>query len=234
MKSPSPNSTKGSLYIVSTPIGNREDITLRALRILKEADLIACEDTRQTLKLLARYGIRKQLLSYFQPREQQRIPQIIGFLRAGQNVALVSDAGTPGLSDPGFRLIQESILQRIPIVPVPGPAAVTAALTASGLPTHRFLFLGFPPPKREKTTKLLLSLAREEGTIVFYLPPRKIGLFLEIVRETLGRRRIVIARELTKIYEEFIRGTVDELLESLKAKVLKGEATILIEGFKGK
>lgn len=226
--------TRGVLYIVATPIGNLEDITLRALRILKEVDLIACEDTRQTLKILTKYGIRKRLLSYFQPREKQRVSQIMGFLNAGQNVALVSDAGTPGLSDPGFRLIQESILQGIPIVPVPGASAVTSALTASGLPTHRFLFLGFPPPKLQKAKNLLLSLAREEGTIIFYLPPRKLAVFLEIIRETLGNRRIVIARELTKIYEEFIRGNAEQLAESLKFGPLKGEATLLIEGFKRK
>jgi len=226
--------TGGILHVVATPIGNLEDITLRALRVLKEADLIACEDTRQTLKLMAKYGIRKRLLSYFQPMEQQRLPQIMGCLKAGQKVALVSDAGTPGLSDPGFRLIQEAILQGIPVVPVPGPSALTAALTVSGLPTHRFLFLGFPPARPEKTKKLLLSLAGEEGTLVFYLPTRKMADFLEIIRGTLGNRRIVIAREMTKVFEEFIRGSVEEVEHGLKLRTLKGEATLLIEGFKAK
>ncbi len=224
--------TSGTLYVVATPIGNLEDITLRALRVLKEADLIACEDTRHTLKLMAKYGIRNRLLSHFQPRERQRLPQIMGCLKAGQKVALVSDAGTPGLSDPGFRLIQEAILQGIPVVPIPGPSALTAALTVSGLPTHRFLFLGFPPVKKERAKKLLLSLAGEEGTLIFYLPTRKMAEFLEIVQAALGNRRVVIARELTKVFEEFIRGSADEVRHGLEIRSLKGEATLLIEGFK--
>jgi len=220
----------GILHIVATPIGNLEDITLRAIRVLKEVEAIACEDTRQTAKLLNKYEIRKRLISYFQPRERQRIPEIISLLKAGKDVALVSDAGTPGISDPGFPLIREALNEGIRVVPVPGPSALAAALSASGLPTHRTLFTGFPPPKREATRKLLVSLKDEEGTLIFYLPVRRITEFLRLILDTLGDRRTVIAREITKIHEEFIRGTAGELLEAALKRTFKGEATVLIEG----
>ena len=221
---------KGRLFIVATPIGNLEDITLRALRILGEAEAVACEDTRQTVKILNRYGLKKRLISYYQPREGQKIPEILGLLESGQDVALVSDAGTPGVSDPGFPLIREALRAGIPVVSVPGPSAVTAALAASGLPTHRFLFAGFPPPKRAATRKLIASLREEAATLVFYLPTRRVREFLEAARDALGDRRVVIARELTKVHEEFIRGTAGELLECIGERVLKGEATVLVEG----
>lgn len=221
---------KGCLFIVATPIGNLEDITLRALRILGEVEAIACEDTRQTVKILNRYGLKKRLISYFHPREGQKVPEIIALLGSGKDIALVSDAGTPGISDPGFPLIREALRAGIPVVPVPGPSAMAAALAASGLPTHRFLFAGFPPPKEEASRKLIASLRDEEATLVFYLPTRRVREFLETVRAGLGDRRVVIARELTKVHEEFIRGTVGELLEGLGDRVLKGEATVLIEG----
>ncbi len=220
----------GTLYLVSTPIGNLEDITFRAVRILKEADVVACEDTRQTLKLLNRYELKKKLISFYESREGQRIPHFLNLLREGQSIALVTDAGTPGISDPGFRLVREAVRENIPVVPVPGPAAVTAALAASGLPTHRFLFLGFAPPKKEALRKTLRSIREEEGTIIFYLPARKIEAFLEALKESLPDRPVVIAREMTKIYEEFLRGTPAELLEIAKARILKGEATVLIQG----
>ncbi len=220
----------GRLYIIATPIGNLEDITLRALRLLGEVAAIACEDTRQTVKILNRYGIKKPLLSYFQPREGQRIPEILGILEEGRDVALVSDAGTPGISDPGFPLIREALKKGVQIVPVPGPAAVTAALSAAGLPTHRFLFAGFPPPKAAGLRKLLLGLAAEEATLVFYLPTRRLAEFLAAVIETLGDRRVVVGRELTKVHEEFLRGTASELAATIGARTIKGEATVLIEG----
>jgi 16S rRNA (cytidine1402-2'-O)-methyltransferase len=220
----------GTLYLVSTPIGNLEDITFRAVRILKEADVVACEDTRQTLKLLNRYELKKKLISFYESREGQRIPHFLNLLREGRSIALVTDAGTPGISDPGFRLVREAVRENIPVVPVPGPAAVTAALSASGLPTHRFLFLGFAPPKKEALRKTLRSIREEEGTIIFYLPARKIEAFLEALKESLPDRPVVIAREMTKIYEEFLRGTPAELLEIAKDRVLKGEATVLIQG----
>lgn len=220
----------GRLYVVGTPIGNLEDITLRAVRVLGEVAAIACEDTRQTVKILNRYGIRKPLISYFQPREGQRIPEILRLLEEGKDVALVSDAGTPGISDPGFPLIREALKKGVAVVPIPGPAAVTAALSAAGLPTHRFLFAGFPPPKATGLRKLLESLAREEATLVFYLPTRRLTEFLAAVLEVLGDRRVVVARELTKIHEEFLRGTASELAAALGSRTLKGEATVLVEG----
>jgi 16S rRNA (cytidine1402-2'-O)-methyltransferase len=220
----------GRLFVVGTPIGNLEDITFRAVRVLGEVAAIACEDTRQTVKILNRYGLKKPLLSYFHPREGQRIPEIIRLLKEGKDVALVSDAGTPGISDPGFPLIREALREGVAVVPVPGPAAVTAALSAAGLPTHRFLFLGFPPPKSTGLRKLLAARIDEEATLVFYLPTRRIPEFLEAVREVLGDRRVVVARELTKVYEEFLRGTVTELAAAIGSRALKGEATVLVEG----
>lgn len=220
----------GRLYIVGTPVGNLEDITLRALRILGEVEAIACEDTRQTLKILNRFGLKKPLISYYQPREGRRIPEIIGLLKAGRDVALVSDAGTPGISDPGFPLIREALKEAIPVVPIPGPSAVTTALSAAGLPTHRFLFVGFPPPKRTGLRKFLDALRDEKATLVFFLPTRRILEFLEAVHELLGDRRVVIARELTKVHEEFIRGKAGELAGTLGQRTLKGEATVLVEG----
>jgi len=221
---------KGTLYVIATPIGNLEDISLRALRILKEVDAVACEDTRRTLKLLNAYKIQKRLISYYQPKEGRKSPLILALLKGGKDIALVSDSGTPGVSDPGFRLIREAVQEGMTVVPVPGASAVAAALSAAGLPTDRFLFLGFPPPKREATRKLLLSLKEERSTLVFYLPTRKIAEFLLLLEEALGTRQVVIARELTKIHEEFIRGEARELLSRIGEKKLKGEATVLVQG----
>jgi 16S rRNA (cytidine1402-2'-O)-methyltransferase len=225
-----PKPGKGALFIVATPIGNLEDITLRSLRVLEEADVIACEDTRVTLKLLNRYGLKKRLMSYFQPKELARLPQIIQLLRQGKSVALVSDSGTPGISDPGYRLIQAAIEADIPVIPVPGPSALTASLCAAGLPLNRVLFLGFPPAKKGKLSRLLSALREEAATLVFYLPSRNLRSFLELVLSILGNRRIVIARELTKLHEEFKRGEIEELLKELQGKQLRGEITLLIEG----
>jgi len=222
--------SSGDLYVVATPIGNLEDLTFRALRTLGEVSVIACEDTRQTIKLLNKYSIKKKLISYYHPKESQKIPQIISFLKQGKDVALVTDSGTPGISDPGYPLIREAITQGIRIIPIPGPSAITAALSAAGLPTHRFLFVGFLPPKKEATKKLLDSLKNEKATLVFYLPTRRLLPFLDLVREIIGNRQIVIAREMTKIYEEFLRGTTEELQKKLEGKKLKGEATVLIQG----
>jgi len=221
----------GRLYVVGTPVGNLEDITLRALRVLGEVAAIACEDTRQTVKILNRFGIKKPLISYFQPQEGRRVPEIVRLLKEGRDVALVSDAGTPGISDPGFPLIREALKEGIPVVPIPGPSAVTAALSASGLSTHRFLFVGFPPPKKAALGRFLEALSRQDGTLVFFLPTRRISEFLEAVGRTLGDRRVVVARELTKVHEEFLRGRASELLAVIGSKTLKGEATVLVEGF---
>lgn len=220
----------GTLYLVSTPIGNLEDLTFRAVRILREADFVACEDTRQTLKLLNRYELKKKLISFYESREGQRIPHLLNLLREGRSVALVTDAGTPGISDPGFRLVREAVREGLTVVPIPGPSAVTTALAASGLPTHRFLFMGFAPPKREALRKTLRSLQEEEGTIIFYLPARKIALFLEALQEAYPDRQVVIAREMTKIFEEFLRGTPAELIQMAGDREFKGEATVLIQG----
>jgi 16S rRNA (cytidine1402-2'-O)-methyltransferase len=221
---------KGRLFIVATPIGNLEDLTFRALRVIREVEAVACEDTRQTLKLLARYKIQKRLISYFQPKEGQKIPQILALLEQGKDVALVSDSGTPGISDPGYPLIREALREGIRVIPLPGPSAVIAALSASGLPTHRFLFLGFPPPKKEKTKKLILSLREEEGTMVFYLPVRRLADFLALAEELLGDREAAIARELTKVHEEFFMGSLGRLQKDIGTKELRGETTVLIQG----
>jgi 16S rRNA (cytidine1402-2'-O)-methyltransferase len=220
----------GRLYVVATPIGNLEDITLRALRVLGEVAAIACEDTRQTVKILNRYALKKPLISYFHPREGQRIPEIIRLLKEGRDVALVSDAGTPGISDPGFPLIREALRGGIPVIPIPGPSAVAAALSAAGLPTHRFLFVGFPPAKKTGLRKFLEPLAGESATLVFYLPTRRLAEFLKAVIEIFGDRQVVVARELTKIHEEFLRGNACDLALSVSSRTLKGEATVLVEG----
>jgi 16S rRNA (cytidine1402-2'-O)-methyltransferase len=220
----------GTLYVVATPIGNLEDITLRALDILRRVEVVACEDTRKTGRLLQRYELKKRLISYYEPVERKRLPLILETLRSGGDVALVSDAGTPGISDPGYPLIYQAISEGLPVVPIPGASAVASALSASGLPCHRFLFLGFPPPKKAASFKLLQSLGSESATLVFYIPVRRIAGFLQTARDVLGDRRIVIAREMTKIHEEFIRGRIDEVLSALISRDLKGEATLLIEG----
>jgi 16S rRNA (cytidine1402-2'-O)-methyltransferase len=170
------------------------------------------------------------MLSYFHPHEKKKIPVIVGFLLEGKDVALVSDAGTPGIADPGFPLIRESLDRGIEVVPVPGPSAITAALSAAGLPTHKFLFLGFPPPKKAAAKKLLDALKSESATLLFYLPARKLKDFLVLIQDSFGDRKVVIARELTKVYEEFIRGKPLELLERLENKPIKGELTLLVEG----
>ena len=220
----------GRLFIVATPIGNLDDLTFRAVEVLRSVFLIACEDTRHTRKLLNRYEITKKLISYYEPKEKQKIPIIIQHLKEGKDVALVSDAGTPGISDPGFPLIRKAIEEGISVSPIPGASAATTALCASGLPTHKFLFLGFPPPKKIAAGKLLRSLSKETATLIFYLPPRKLEVFLQSVWDSLGDRQIVLARELTKIHEEFVRGTAQEILKQLHSSSTKGEATLLIEG----
>jgi 16S rRNA (cytidine1402-2'-O)-methyltransferase len=226
----SPDRASGRLFIVATPIGNLADLTFRALEILKEVDVIACEDTRRTQKLLNHYRIKKRMLSYFQPQEQRKAGRILELLKAGKDVALVSDAGTPGISDPGYPLIRDALNEGISVHPVPGASAVTAALCAAGLPTHRFLFLGFPPPKPTAAANLLRSLREEPATLVFYLPARRLAPFLQQVAEILGQRRAVAARELTKLHEEFLRGTPEEIVVAVRDRAVRGEITLLIEG----
>jgi 16S rRNA (cytidine1402-2'-O)-methyltransferase len=230
MKSPSSNSTKGSLYIVSTPIGNREDITLRALRILKEVDLIAAEDTRHTSLLLRHFGIQTPLTSYFEGNELKKKEFILSKLRQGHRVALVSDAGTPGISDPGFRLIQSAIENQIPIIPIPGPSAVIAALSVSGLPTDAFLFKGFLPHKSKKKRDLLMQLEDVMETLIFYESPHRLSETLNDIFDILGDREMVLTRELTKIYEEVIRGKVSDIQSQIGERKLKGEITLVLSG----
>lgn len=225
--SPSPY---GRLFVVATPIGNLEDLTFRALNILKEAAVIACEDTRHSKKLLNKYHLQKKLISYFHPKEKQKIPLLIDLLKKGNDLALISDAGTPGISDPGYPLIQEALRQKISVTPIPGASALTAALSAAGLPTHRFLFLGFPPVKKQASLNLLQSLTEESATLIFFLPARKTMNFLELIRTKLGNRRVVIAREITKLHEEFLRGSPEELIKQLERRSLKGEVTLIISG----
>ncbi len=216
----------GTLYLVATPIGNLEDITLRALRVLREADLIACEDTRQTRKLLDHYGIPKPVVSYHEHNEAERTPELIHKLEEGSAVALVSDAGTPLISDPGYRLVTAAAANGIRVEPLPGPSAALAALSASGLPTNEFHFAGFLPTRSAQRKKALLRLKDEPATLVFYEAPHRILDTLADIEEVLGARQVVLAREMTKVHEEFLRGTPGELR---KARItLKGEFTVLV------
>jgi 16S rRNA (cytidine1402-2'-O)-methyltransferase len=224
------NPEKGTLYIVSTPIGNMEDITLRALRILKEVDLIAAEDTRRTGLLLKHFGIQAPLTSYFEGNELKKREFILAKLNEGKNVALVSDAGTPGVSDPGFRLIQLAIENHLPIIPIPGSSAVITALSVSGLPTDAFLFKGFLPHKSKKRRDLLRELENVRETLILYESPHRILETLSDILEILGDREIVLTRELTKVYEEIIRGKVSEILNQVGDRTLKGEITLVISG----
>ena len=219
----------GTLYLVATPIGNLEDITLRALRVLREVDLIACEDTRHTRKLLDHYGIHKPTLSYHEHNEALRSGELLAKLRQGTSVALVSDAGTPLVSDPGYRLVTRAIESGITIEPVPGASASLAALTASGLPTDAFLFGGFLPARPGPRRKLLAKFKDEPATLVFYEAPHRILEALEDIHAVLGARPVVLAREMTKLHQEFLRGTAAGLREALRARPpLKGEITLLV------
>jgi 16S rRNA (cytidine1402-2'-O)-methyltransferase len=218
------------LYLVATPIGNLEDITLRALRVLKEADIIACEDTRHTQKLLNHYGIAARTTSYHEHNEMTRAPELVVELEQGARVALVTDAGMPSISDPGFRLISLAIRHHLPVVPVPGASAFLSALVASGLPTDAFRFGGFLPPKTGQRRQLLESIRESTRTQVFYEAPHRVKQALADIVEVLGKdRHVVVAREVTKLHEEFLRGRANEVLDILKERgEIKGEITLLI------
>ncbi|HEX5036803.1 MAG TPA: 16S rRNA (cytidine(1402)-2'-O)-methyltransferase [bacterium] len=219
----------GTLYIVATPIGNLEDITFRAVRILKECDLIACEDTRHTRKLLNHFGIETPTTSYFEHNKFSKGDHLIRQLQEGKSVALVSDAGTPGVSDPGYNLVVGAVEKGIPVVPVPGPSAAISALCASGLPTDRFLFIGFLPQKDGKKRKVLESLVDQSSTLIFYESPFRVKKTLILIKEVFGEdRRVVLAHELTKVHEGFFRGTVGELIGA--ELIDKGEWILLVEG----
>jgi 16S rRNA (cytidine1402-2'-O)-methyltransferase len=223
-------STGPALYLVGTPIGNLDDITLRAVRVLKEVDVIACEDTRQTQKLLNHYAIATRTTSYHEHNEMAKSAELVKEMQEGASVALVTDAGMPGISDPGYRLITLAIRHRVPVVPIPGAAAFLAALVASGLPTDSFRFSGFLPAKRGERRAVLEAGKSSPRTQVFYEAPHRVVEALEDVVEVLGsERQVVVAREVTKLHEEFLRGRAGEVLENLKGRgAVKGEITLLI------
>jgi 16S rRNA (cytidine1402-2'-O)-methyltransferase len=223
----------GILYIVATPIGNLEDITLRALRVLKEVDVVAAEDTRHTQILLSRHDIHTPLTSYHEHNEKTKAQELVTRLGRGQNVALVSDAGTPAISDPGFRLVVQAIRAGVRIIPIPGASALTAVLSASGLPTDRFVFEGFLPAKKSQRREKLQTLRDETRTLIFYEAPHRLKEALDDIHELLGNREAVLAREVSKIHEEFLRGPVSELVRTLGGGEMRGEVTLIISGSSG-
>lgn len=218
----------GKLYLVATPIGNLEDITLRALRILKEVDIIAAEDTRHTLGLLNHFEISKPLISYYKQNESTRSAELVEKLKEGKDIAIVSDAGTPGISDPGEQIVRCAIQEKIEIVPIPGACAFVNALISSGMPTREFCFLGFLSMVKKERKETLEEIKYETKTLIFYEAPHKLKNTLENMLEILGNRNIVLAREITKIHEEFIRGKISNILENLEE--IKGEFVIVVEG----
>lgn len=225
----------GTLYVVATPIGHMEDITLRALRTLAEVDLIAAEDTRHTRNLLTRHNISTPLVSYHDHNKEKRTPELLQKLEAGNTIALVTDAGTPSVSDPGYDLVIHAIRKAVSVVPIPGPSAVIAALSVSGLPCDAFVFIGFVPRKAGKRQELLGHLKWECRTLVFYESPKRLLSLLQTMSDVFGNRKVVLARELTKIHEEVLRGKLDDVLEAVQRRSsLKGECTLLVEGYRGK
>src|SRR6266540_3224549 len=220
--------TPGTLYVVATPIGNLEDVTLRALRVLKEVDLVACEDTRRTRGLLTHFDIRAPVTSYFEHNKLAKGEILLGALREGKSVALVTDAGTPGISDPGFLLVREAREAGIPVVPVPGPSAVVAALSAAGIPADAFVFDGFLPVKPGRRVHRLEALRELETTIVCYESPHRILASLEAIGQVFGETEIVVAREMTKQFEEIVRGTAAALRERFASGPVRGEFTVVI------
>jgi 16S rRNA (cytidine1402-2'-O)-methyltransferase len=218
----------GTLYIVATPIGNLEDMTFRAVRILKESALIAAEDTRHSRKLLAHFGITTPLTSYYDHNQALKGERILATLLEGKQVALISDAGTPCISDPGYQLVRDALSAGITVVPIPGACAAIAALSAAGLPTNAFTFAGFPPNKEGKRRSFLVSLASAQGTVVLYEAPHRLKATLADIAAVLGERRVVVARELTKLHEEFLQGTASTLQEQLPEDRERGELVILV------
>jgi 16S rRNA (cytidine1402-2'-O)-methyltransferase len=216
------------LFIVTTPIGNIRDITYRAVEVLKDVDIVACEDTRRTGLLLKRYNIKKKLISYYEQNERRRVPQLISLLKQDKSVALITSAGTPLLSDPGYILVRECLRQGITVQAVPGPSAITAALTLSGLPSHRFVFEGFLPRKKGARTRTLEKLKTDKRTVVFFESPKRVVRLLQEILESIGDRQVALCREMTKYHEEIIRGRVSEVLRNMKSG--KGEFTIILEG----
>ena len=221
----------GTLYVVGTPIGHLDDITLRALSVLKAVDLVAAEDTRKTGRLLRHFGITAALVSYHEHNETARTPDLLRRLQQGASIAVVTNAGTPGISDPGYRIVAAAAAAGLRVVPVPGPVAAAAALSASGLPTNAFVFEGFLPKKAGKRSRQIMALASETRTVIVYESPQRIAALIAEMLPVFGDRRAVLAREMTKRYEEFIRGGLSEILENLSRRTdIKGECTLLIAG----
>ena len=220
----------GRLFVVATPIGNLADITLRAIRVLGDVDVIAAEDTRTTRKLLAHHNIQTPLISYHEHNEALRTPELLGRLQAGESVAIVSEAGTPSISDPGYRLIDASIAAQVPVEPVPGPSAILAALVVSGLPSDAFVFEGFLPRRAGERRRRLAELAAEQRTLVLFEAPHRVDSSLQDMLDALGDRRAALCRELTKLHEEVRRGPLSDLVGSLQRSPVKGELVIVVEG----
>lgn len=224
----------GKLYIVATPIGNLEDITFRAVRILKQVDIIACEDTRHTGKLLSRYEINTRLTSYHEHNEEEKSEQLLSELLSSSEIAVISDAGTPMISDPGFRLIHLAIENNVEVISIPGASSLLTALTSSGLAVDKFCYMGFPPRTEKKLGEFLAGIAKYSHTIVVFESARRTAKTLKSVLTNMGDRRIAICREMTKLHEEVLRGNVSELLDIIgKREDLKGEVTLVIEGYRG-
>ena len=220
----------GTLFVVATPIGNLEDVSIRAVRVLREVQVIACEDTRHTRLLLQRYAIATPLVSYHEHNERARTPELVRRLQAGESVALVSDAGTPLLSDPGYTLIRQAISSEVPVVPVPGPSAITAALSVAGLPTDRFVFLGFLPRKSAERRRVLEAVQAIPWTLVLFEAPTRVEATLKDLQVILGERPVALMRELTKRFEEVLRGTPKEVLAHAQGRRLRGEVTVVVGG----
>jgi len=221
----------GDLYVVTTPIGNMEDITIRALKTLDQVDLVAAEDTRHTGRLLAHHDIKNNLISYHEHNEEVRTPVLIHRLKAGSSVALVTNAGTPAVSDPGYRLVKAAIANHIRVIPIPGVSAVIAAISAAGLPTDSFIFAGFPARKKSKRMEQLETLANENRTLIFYESPGRILSLMEEIMNVMGNRYCVLCREMTKLHEEFLRGILSEIMDTLHQRpAVKGECTLLVKG----
>lgn len=220
----------GKLYLVPTPIGNLNDITKRALDVLAAVDIVACEDTRHSGSLLSKFDLKKKLISYHDFNESSRATQLLESIKQGQDVAVITDAGSPGISDPAYRLVRMAVDNDIEIIPLPGPTALIPALTASGLPTDRFFFEGFLPPKSGARTRRLEKLKEFEHTLVFYESPHRIEKTLAEAASVLGERQACLAREISKKFEQFIRGTITEIIEKTKGKKIKGEIVLIIAG----
>ncbi len=221
----------GTLYIVATPIGNLEDITFRAVKVLKQVDLIAAEDTRHSKKLLSHYDIKTKLVSCHEHNEINKTPQFITYLKNGLDIALISDAGTPSISDPGYKLVTAVAKEKLPIIPIPGCSAAIAGLSVSGLPTDSFLFLGFLPKKQQKQQQAIKSILNQSATLIFYESPRRIIALIDRMRDIMGDRKACLAREITKLHEEYIRGNLSDIQKTLEEKeIIKGECSLFVQG----